>query len=382
MKRIPISSSNKWAGAEKVKPDHSPPATIYRFGPFELDVGRYELRRGDIRLRLARAPLDLLALLVERRDTLLNREQIAARLWPSPDMVDVDQGINTAIRRIREVLADDPAKPRYIETVVGKGYRFIAEVSELRPESTVVVLPERPNAPDGSDEPKPPKKDTGSTVPAEPLKQKSPADEAKPKWRDKRFILAAAAVLFVLVVAYVGWRLHEPRTINYAATLTQVTANDSEQRVTAAAISPDGRWVAYADIKGISLHVLQSEETPALKGPEDFRADRIAWFPDQTKILVSGFNTRIARPQIWTVFITRDDPHLFRNNALNGIPSPDGSKIMFTINKDTELWIAGAAGEGSHPLIVDRTGRGVRGYVLVQRWKTNFVSAKTKWLGQ
>ena len=53
----------------------------------------------------------------------------------------------------------------------------------------------------------------------------------------------------------------------------------------------------------------------------------------------------------------RDEPHLFRNDARNGIPSPDGSKVMFTANKDTELWIAGAAGEGARPLIVDRTGR-------------------------
>jgi hypothetical protein len=67
-------------------------------------------------------------------------------------MVDTDQGIKTAIRRIREVLLEDPAKPRYVGTVIGKGYRFIAEVKESRPDATLVAMPPRPGV---QDEPEP-----------------------------------------------------------------------------------------------------------------------------------------------------------------------------------------------------------------------------------
>jgi eukaryotic-like serine/threonine-protein kinase len=329
---------------------------LYRFGPFELDLSRYELRRGEVRLRLARAPMDLLVLLVQRRDILLNREEIAARLWPDPGMVDVDQGINTAIRRIREVLGDDPTKPRFVETVVGKGYRFIAEVKEIRPDSTLVAMPSRP---DIQDEPEFEEESPGPRESSRAPERQDQIGETEPKHRSSRWLLPAAiALLLVLAIAYAGWRLHKQKATNYAASLTQITANDSEQRVTAAAISPDGRWIAYADINGVSLRIVQNGETVALKGPENFHADRIAWFPDQTKVLVSGFDTRLSSPQIWTVFITGDaQPQLFRKDAGNGIPSPDGGRILFTADNTRELWTAGTAGEGASLLTADRSGR-------------------------
>jgi len=353
VEQLPISRIDQWRGGKQ-------PSAVYRFGPYELDTSRYELRRGGVRLRLARAPMDLLVLLIQRRDTLLNREDIASRLWPQPNLVDVDQGINTAIRRIREVLGDDPAKPRFVETVVGKGYRFIAEVKEARSDLTLVPLPVRPEVeaePEFSEEtPEVPE------PPAAPEQQNKPANEPQTKDRRKRFIIPAViALVLILVIAYVGWRLHKQSAVRYSASLVQVTTNDSEQRVTAAAISPDGRWIVYADINGVSLRTLQSGETVALRGPENFHADRIAWFPDQTKVLVSGFDGATNNAQIWMVFITGADPQLFRKDAHNGVPSPDGSRILFTTVRDSELWVAGAAGEGAHQLLADSTGRAFSG---------------------
>ncbi len=362
MQKLPISISDGRPGG-KAKPDQSPPPLVYQFGPYELDLSRYELRRGEVRLRLARVPMDLLVLLVQRRDTLLSREDIAARLWPNPGMVDADQGINTAIRRIREVLVDDPAKPRFVETVVGKGYRFIAEVKEGRSDSTIVAMPSRPNIED-----EPELSEEISEAP-EPESEPEPsgttdilADEPESKHKRRHFVVGGAIALFlILVIACAGWLLHRRTTASYSASLMQITTNDSEQRVTAAAISPDGRWIVYADINGVSLRTVKSGETVTLKGPENFRADRIAWFPDQTKVLVSGLDTQTASLQIWTVFITGSAPQLFRKNAHNGIPSPDGARIVFTTDKDREIWIAGAAGEGAHSLIVDRSGMGFTG---------------------
>jgi len=100
----------------------------FQFGEFTLDLSRYQLKRGDRTLRLEKRPMDLLIRLVERRGELVSREEIAEHLWGKDVFLEVDHGINTAIRKIRQALRDDPSKPRYIETVVGKGYRFAAPV--------------------------------------------------------------------------------------------------------------------------------------------------------------------------------------------------------------------------------------------------------------
>jgi adenylate cyclase len=98
----------------------------YRFLEFELDVHAYELRRNGEKLRLARQPMDLLLLLLNRPRELVTREYIAKGLWAPEVHTDVDAGIHTAILRIRQVLGDSHEAPRFVETVPGKGYRFIA----------------------------------------------------------------------------------------------------------------------------------------------------------------------------------------------------------------------------------------------------------------
>ena len=104
---------------------------LFRFGDFELDAAAYELRRKGRRLRLARQPMDLLLLLVEHPRALVSREEIAKRLWKPGVFIDMDAGIHTAILRIRQVLRDSAESPRFVETVPGKGYRFVAAVTRL-----------------------------------------------------------------------------------------------------------------------------------------------------------------------------------------------------------------------------------------------------------
>jgi TolB-like protein/Flp pilus assembly protein TadD len=104
------------------------PAETFRFGDFELDVAGYELRRHGQPVRLERQPMDLLILLVERRRRLVSRTEIVERLWSKDVFVDVDTGVNTAIRKIRQALDDSRAAPTFVETVAGKGYRFTGAV--------------------------------------------------------------------------------------------------------------------------------------------------------------------------------------------------------------------------------------------------------------
>ena len=102
---------------------------IHRFGDFELDVSAYALRWQGRRVRIERRPMDLLILLVERRGELVTRTEIIDRLWGSDVFVEVDVAINSAIRKVRRALRDPADEPVYVETVQGKGYRFVADVA-------------------------------------------------------------------------------------------------------------------------------------------------------------------------------------------------------------------------------------------------------------
>ncbi len=96
----------------------------------ELDLRAFELRRGGRALKLERLPMDVLIFLIERRGQLVTREQIAEHIWGKDTHLDTDNSINAAIRKIRQVLNDEPEAPRFIQTVTGRGYRFLAPVTE------------------------------------------------------------------------------------------------------------------------------------------------------------------------------------------------------------------------------------------------------------
>src|ERR1700689_4200815 len=97
-------------------------------GEIELDLGRSELRRRGRRVKLEKKPMELLILLVARREQLVSREDIVSKLWRSNLFIDTEPSINNIVRKIRAALGDNPAEPRFLETVIGKGYRFIGPV--------------------------------------------------------------------------------------------------------------------------------------------------------------------------------------------------------------------------------------------------------------
>src|SRR5258705_3224458 len=105
--------------------------STFRFGEFELDISAYELRQGGQPLHLERQPMDLLILLVERHRQLVLRADIVKRLWDPGVFVDVEMGVNTAISKLRQALQDSRESPAFIETISGKGYRFIAPLEAV-----------------------------------------------------------------------------------------------------------------------------------------------------------------------------------------------------------------------------------------------------------
>src|ERR1700722_8358196 len=104
---------------------------VFQFGEFELDSERFELFRAGRTVKVERMPMELLLLLVSKNGQLVTREQIAEHLWPPGVFVDTEHGINSFMRKIRVVLRDDPDQPRFVQTITGKGYRFIAPVARI-----------------------------------------------------------------------------------------------------------------------------------------------------------------------------------------------------------------------------------------------------------
>ncbi len=177
--------------------DPEPPRR-YRFGAFEADAVSGELRRQGIRIKLNTQPFQVLLLLLDRPGELLTREEISRELWPDGTFVDFEHGVNSAVNRIREALGDKATKPRFIETLARRGYRFVAPVERIL------------HGEDGSPRP------TGSLLP-EPASSRSEAVPEEPEARLRDRILASpqelpkasysvVQTLFVLLqLMYVGF---------------------------------------------------------------------------------------------------------------------------------------------------------------------------------
>lgn len=167
-----------------------------RFGnDFDLDCNAGKLRRSGRVLKLERIPTEILLFLVQQRGEIVSREQIVEKIWGKDVHLDTDNSINGAIRKIRQVLRDDPDEPRFIQTVTGKGYRFFAPVGDAGTAEAGVT-------PGATEEEEP-----AASVP-EPSVDGTPAVEpavASARPRRWPFLLAAATVLVFAVAAYFRW---------------------------------------------------------------------------------------------------------------------------------------------------------------------------------
>src|SRR4051812_8899007 len=211
------------------------PSQMFRFGDFELDVPAYGLRRRGVHVKLERQPMDLLILLVERRQQLVSRNDIVDRLWGKDAFIDVETGINTAIRKIRHVLDDAPDSPRFVETISGKGYRFVAPVD--------VIPGQRPS--NGST-PRQLSAAASVTIPEFPSSPAAAAEVPmrRPDQWHLRWVGGAAITIAMLALA-VSWFLRPARMITAAVPamrLVQLTALSGYE---IGRSSADGRLVLF-----------------------------------------------------------------------------------------------------------------------------------------
>jgi len=114
---------------------------VLQFGAFEVDLRAGELRKSGARIKLQEQPFQILVMLLERPGDVLTREELRQKLWPADTFVDFDNGLNTAIKKLRDTLGDSADSPRFIETLPKRGYRFIYPVNGARAPAAVQVPP-------------------------------------------------------------------------------------------------------------------------------------------------------------------------------------------------------------------------------------------------
>src|ERR1700761_2068130 len=297
------------------------PGEVIRFGAFELDVSMGELRERGVRLSIQGLPLQILAILARKPASLVTREELRTRLWPADTFVDFDHSIRNAIARLREALHDSAEHPRYIETLPRRGYRFIAHVASRPSESSTPAL-QQAAGPGASD---------------------------KSRTLKLQWLLLAVSVILTAVIGRLWVRhrlLYDSPT--HRVTEQRITSNSPDAPVERAVVSPDGKYVAYADPTGLYLRVIASGETRRWDVPKDFIAYPNSWFPDGNHLLVARFDA--PTPSLWKLSLLGATPRKLIDNAGPGSVSPDGSRIAFvrfSPKPENELWVMGA--DGSNP---------------------------------
>lgn len=250
--------------------DPNPPARMFRFSSFELDLRAGELRKHGLRVKLQDQPLQILALLLEKPGEVVTREQLRDRLWPADTFVDFDHSLNSAVKKLRQALNDDPDVPRFIETLPRRGYRFIAPVSNG---STAPQASSPENAVPLS---------TPAAAPTPP-----PADRPRhvPHWK----LWAAGAFGFALALTLAFW--FRPRSQELSESpIRLVPLTSYSGNVCRGSFSPDGNQIAFAwrgevrdsnSPSGIDIFIKQIGAEKPLQLTQDFGFNFYpAWSPD------------------------------------------------------------------------------------------------------
>jgi TolB-like protein/DNA-binding winged helix-turn-helix (wHTH) protein/Tfp pilus assembly protein PilF len=183
------------------------PIGAVKFAEFELDGGRYELRRGERVLKLEKLPMELLVLLVERDGQLVTRDEIVEKIWGKDVFLDTEHGINTAIRKIRQTLDDDPENPRFVQTVTGKGYRFIAVTSTIPAKGNGHASTSAPALADERPASTPPAERNGNVS---GITSVEPAPEERPRF-GRTIQIAGLALLALIGIVAVAFGLNVRR---------------------------------------------------------------------------------------------------------------------------------------------------------------------------
>jgi Tol biopolymer transport system component/DNA-binding winged helix-turn-helix (wHTH) protein len=198
---------------------------VFQFEEFELHCGRFQLLRKGRPLRVEPKPLELLILLVSQKGHLVSRREIVERLWQSDVFVDTDHSINTAIRKLRHLLRDDSETPKYIETVTGMGYRFVAPVLDKPDANRGAIEKESEAGPEANEQPSAAPREVQAS-PIEPLSVYEPGRVSAPSLAIKshlRLYIGITTAILLLALGSGAWYFVRPLPSLRIATYTPIT---------------------------------------------------------------------------------------------------------------------------------------------------------------
>lgn len=218
------------------------------FSSFELDLRARELRKHGLKIKLQDQPFQILVLLLEKPGEVVTREELRDRLWPADTFVDFDHSLNSAVKKLRQALNDDPDVPRFIETLPRRGYRFIAPLRNgSAPAPSVAEL--LPSATGGQEQSSKQSSEEGSEEGSEPSSaQPTATPTSPPTLRARHWKLWAAGIVgFALALAFVAWFQRPWRAGNTAnaAAVQLVPLTSFSNDYSKGAFSPDGNQVAF-----------------------------------------------------------------------------------------------------------------------------------------
>jgi Tol biopolymer transport system component/DNA-binding winged helix-turn-helix (wHTH) protein len=254
----------------------------WRFGLFEVDAQKEELRRGGVLVKMREQPFRILVFLLEHAGEIVTREDLRKVLWPGDTYVDFDHSLNTAVMKLREALGDTAEKPLYIETVPKRGYRFVAPVMQA---DSVGANSSASPLPDSQ------KNDIKQSV-------VDPEEKASSRWSSyTRYAVISAAGLVVLTTFLLLFRQsHAPsssqaKTRRPLSTFPILPITNEPGYASDPAISPDGKWIAYRwngpERLGYEIYVQLLGSATHLQltvSRIGFGVSNPAWSPDGTEI--------------------------------------------------------------------------------------------------
>lgn len=301
---------------------------LLRFSSFELDVRARELRKHGVRIKLQDQPFQILALLLEKPGEIVTREELRDRLWPADTFVDFDHSLNSAVKKLRQALNDDPDVPRFIETLPRRGYRFIAP---LRNGSAPAVAGAEP---------------ADSTVDSESAAQTSaPGSSPAPPahhWR----LWAAGAVGFALALALVAW--FRPSQSLSSAPVRLVPLTGFSNEFSKASFSPDGNQVAFAwegdEYKqGTDIYIKQIGTEKPLQITNNFGFNFFPVFSPDGRYIAFLHGNHGEVPGIFVIPALGGPPRKLHELAKSdqdcktGVSwSPDGKFLLFSLQSGTQ----------------------------------------------
>jgi DNA-binding winged helix-turn-helix (wHTH) protein len=312
-------------------PAWTPRKRIFEFGRFRLDASLRELRV-DVRvLRLPPRLIDLLLFLIERRDSLVTREELLEALWPNT--VVEEGGLNRNISQLRKILGDESgSSEQFIETIPRRGYRFVAPVTELDLHASVSEPP-----PVSALAPEP-----VSTSVAEPEAPRTVPRSAR------TWLLVGAGVAALCVLAFLyTWQKSagggSATTAPSEYRLREVTHNAAALPITAAAVSRDGKMLAYVDGGHIKVRDLASKEVSTVAGPAGVSITHIEWLYDSMQLLVKGMDPATHLTNSWLMSAFGGAPRLLVEDVNMATLSADGRQLAYIRNR-FDIWLANADG--------------------------------------